>query len=145
VAESVDIDVIGKGWHFPFQFDEDKGGVKTAEGVVKVGMAIQQILGTAVGERAWLRAFGNRGHDLVFEPIDSSLQSILEHYQVDALERWEKRIRIIRSTVDFSEKDDGRLLFNVDYQLTRTQRAGNVVFPLYLSEDEREERGLLTG
>lgn len=143
-----DIDVIGVGWAFPFEIDEDTGGVKKASGVQKVGMAIRQILGTAIGERAWLRAFGTQAHDLLFQPIDPALQNLLEHYMLDSIERWEKRVRIIEALLDISRRNDpvaARLVADINFQLLRTQKACNVVFPLYLNQDERENLSLTTG
>jgi hypothetical protein len=135
---AVNVDILGKGWRFPFAITKRKGGTGTSaslsesEGIEHVKESIQQILGTPIGSRVMRRDFGSRLHQVVFAPNDSTIDTLVEHYVREAIERWEKRVVVGPITVVHSERHLGRVEIGVQFRIIRTNVAGNLVFPFYL-------------
>jgi phage baseplate assembly protein W len=124
-------DVIGKGIRDPFSFSVGRGvkSVSTSNGTDKINDSIRTILQTRPGERMFEPEFGSRLYDLVFEPNDTLTNQLLYFYTVEALTRWERRIRITR--VSF-QKDDARpeyIGISIAYVILQTHVQGNYVFP----------------
>jgi phage baseplate assembly protein W len=67
--------------------------------------SIQLILTTRLGERPFLRSFGSRLPELVFEPNDHILAVAARNATVDALRRWERRIELLDVQVTTREHE----------------------------------------
>lgn len=135
---AVNVETFGKGWRFPFAITKRKGGTGTSsslsesEGIEHVKESIQQILGTPIGSRVMRRDFGSRLHQVVFEPNDATIDTLVEHYVREAIERWEKRVVVGPVTVVHSERHQGRVEIGIQFRIIRTNVAGNMVYPFYL-------------
>jgi phage baseplate assembly protein W len=93
--------IIGQGISFPFSFSS-RGRSRQLDvrsGSAKINQSIHLILGTRIGERMMVPAFGSRLPDLIFEPEDDILYDLLYLHTVEALRRWEPRIRIVGVTI----------------------------------------------
>lgn len=124
-------DVIGKGIRDPFSFSVGRGvkSVSTSNGTEKINASIRTILQTRPGERFYEPEFGSRLYDLVFEPNDTFTNQLLYLYTVEALARWERRIRVTR--VSF-QRDDARPEYvgiAIAYVILQTHVQGTYVFP----------------
>lgn len=131
-------EIVGKGWKFPFSFNE-LGGVSTqdskseSDAVELINQSIRQILGTAVGERVIRRSFGSLLFTLVDENIDQFLQAEIRRNVFDAIETHERRVILQESLIDFTNRDGGMVSIAANYQIIKSQRSGNLVFPFYLT------------
>lgn len=131
----MNLDFLGKGLKFPFQFQRRSGGAKistvSSHEHAHIHESILQILGTRPGERFMRPEFGSRLKDLVFEQNDEVLKGLVRHYVIDAIERWEKRV--ILTSVEFDDtplhKDQNLLLVRINYKVIQTQVEGNLVYP----------------
>ena len=96
-------DYFGTGFAFPFRFE--KGGVKrtddlgngltSPEGQKKhIAGAIEQILQTSIGERAFRRSFGSDLFQILFLPADDFLIELVKYNSSRAVRKWERRIVI---------------------------------------------------
>jgi phage baseplate assembly protein W len=121
---------LGAGWSFPLDVD-GRGGISLARGDRDVAEAIYIILGTAPGERRMRPEFGCRIHELIFAPMNSSTGSLMRHYVIEALNRWEPRIEVSEVRVYRHPQIDGAVLIEVDYVLLATNDERNLVFPFY--------------
>ena len=130
-------DFLGRGIKFPFTIDRKTGGVATSETTphdhAHIHESIIQILGTRIGERFMRPDFGSRLHELVFEPNDSVLKSMIRHYVIEAIRKWEKRVVITDVTFETSPErvDLHELSVRIHYRLIQSQVVGNMVFPFY--------------
>ncbi|MBI3726039.1 GPW/gp25 family protein [bacterium] len=137
MAENVDI--LGKGWRFPFAITKRKGGPGTSaslsesEGIEHVKESIRQILGTPIGSRVMRRDFGSRLRQIVFQPNDSTIDTLVEHYVREAIERWERRALVGSVTVVHDERELGKVEIGVEFRIIQTNVLGNLVFPYYLA------------
>jgi phage baseplate assembly protein W len=126
------LEVLGRGWRFPLQLDE-QGEVVYAEGEESIQEAIWIILSTAFGERLMHPDFGCGIHDLLFEPNNTSTSGLARFYVEDALQRWEPRIELEEVEVQADPGMPGLLLIGVAYSIRATDSRFNLVYPFYLT------------
>lgn len=122
---------LGRGWNFPFLFDPASGKVGYSEFEENIRQSITIILGTKPGERQMLPHFGCRIHELLFAPNTRATAAMISHHVQDALERWEKRIQVLK--VDSTPEAGGAVKVEVEYRVIAT----NAVQTLSLSLTNR--------
>ncbi len=126
-------DFLGKGLSFPMRFSQRTGGTQGLGQHDHIHESILQIIGTRPGERFMNPEFGSKLNDLVFEQNDQVLKSLIRHYIIEAINRWEKRVRITEVSFDESPQhtDQNILLINISYRVIRSQVIGNLVYPFH--------------
>lgn len=137
---TVATDIIGKGWSFPFKFSRT-GGVERAKGIDLIKMSISQIVLTRVGSRTPNREFGTPLKDLVFAPIQPDLVMVIQHFVVEAIARWEKRVEVRSVQVELANRDRGILEISCAFVVRQTQQEGNMVIPFTLGPEDRFSLG----
>jgi len=65
--------------------------------------SIVQILGTRQGSRLHQPEFGSRLEELVFEPNDAALRTLVEEMIFEAITRWEPRVDLVGVAVNPDE------------------------------------------
>jgi len=123
---------LGIGWAYP-PTASATGEVETAAYEEDIRQAIWIILGTARGERVMRPDFGAGLDRLVFEPINTTTMSLVQHYAEEALITWEPRIDSVAVAVN-ADAPRGRLLLDVRYRVRTTNTFYNLVYPFYLME-----------
>lgn len=126
---------LGVGWAFPVAQDP-QGEMQMAAYEEDVRQAIRIILSTNPGERLMRPDFGAGLRALLFEPMNTTTLSLVQHHVERALVEWEPRIDVLEVRVKF-DKDDparGRLLVEIDYRVRATNAFYNLVYPFYLLE-----------
>lgn len=78
--------------------------------------------------------FGCGIYDLVFSVINTGSIGMIKESVREALTIWEPRIDIMKIDVSQDEKDEGKILISVDYQVRATNNEFNLVYPFYLKE-----------
>ncbi|MCB0636514.1 MAG: GPW/gp25 family protein, partial [Lewinella sp.] len=68
---------LGTGWSFPPTFQKSAPGVDMTTGEPDIDRSLEILLGTALGERVMLPEYGCNMEDLLFEPIDTGLQTVM--------------------------------------------------------------------
>lgn len=111
---------LGRGWAFPFQFDNATGGVGYSEFEENIRQNITIILGTKPGERQMVPAFGCRIHELLFAPNTRATTAMVAHHVSEALRRWERRIEVLK--VDATGDEAGTVKVSVDYKILATSQ-----------------------
>lgn len=143
-------DILGKGWAFPFRFTSfgrvrKLVGVKVADGVDKVKMAIIQILGTKIGSRVIDRDFGSDTRGLIFTPIDQLSAIRLRLATIDAIQKWEKRVELLNVEVSLDRVKEGVLEIGIEFRIISTQVVGNLVYAFYISAEDRVQNQITIG
>jgi len=126
-------DFLGRGWKFPINV-EYRGGIEPSQHENGIKEAIWIILGTSKGERVMSPDFGCGIYDLVFSVINTGSIGMIKESVREALTIWEPRIDIMKIDVSQDEKDEGKILISVDYQVRATNNEFNLVYPFYLKE-----------
>ncbi|MGE5141158.1 MAG: GPW/gp25 family protein [Rudaea sp.] len=126
---------LGVGWSFPVALDA-QGEIASAVHEEDVHQAIRIILGTNHDERVMLPDFGANLQAMVFEPVNTTTLSLVQHYVERGLVEWEPRIDVlaVRVTNDIDNPGSGRLLVEIDYRVRATNSFYNMVYPFYLIE-----------
>ena len=114
----MDLDFLGKGWNFPFGFDNALGSVKFSSGVENIRQNILIILGTRRGERQMLPKFGCRIHDLLFAPNSPTTTSTAATYVREAINAWEPRVEVM--SVNASLVNTGSIKIQMSYRIRAT-------------------------
>jgi len=127
-------DVLGFGLLRPFRRD-GKSDFAAAGGEQLVRSSVGQILGTRAesevseGELPWRPEFGSKLYLLRHQKNDAVLQELARVYVVDALQRWEPRVRVktVQASRERQEGEDA-LVVTVRYSLIDRNVPGNQVF-----------------
>lgn len=122
---------IGSGIKTPFQFSMGRGvrSVSTSNGLDKIQASIRDILMTRPGERYMQPEYGSRLFDLVFEPNDALSNQLLYIYTVEALQRWERRIRVTGVSFSTDQSNPNYIGIAINFLVLATHESGNYVFP----------------
>lgn len=126
---------LGTGWGFPPVFDKSSQSVSLLHDEADIKSGIFLIISTRLGERKMRADFGSNLDDMVFEGLTTGNRALMESRVRTALERYEPRIILDR--VEAIQPDPGLGLVNihVDYRVRANNRADNLVYPFYLSDN----------
>ena len=84
---------IGRGITFPFNLVHGRIPIETGFELLKA--SIINILTWQYGTRFMLNQFGAELDELLEEPNDMVLQTVIEHFVVEAISTWERRVDIV--------------------------------------------------
>jgi phage baseplate assembly protein W len=121
---------LGAGLLRPFRRDE-KNDFAHAEGIEVVRACVGQILGTTAasdftqGEMPWRTEFGSVLYLLRQQRNDAALQELGRHYIVDALSKWEPRVRV--KACRFTRPKPNVLEIRIRYDIVSVNSPGNAV------------------
>lgn len=135
-------DFLGVGFKFPLEFARSGGlkrtvGTSISSDINRVQESLKHIFAVSIGERPWRRGFGTRLRELVFMPLeDYRLESFVDLYIRQAIERWEPRVDVLDITVSDLRRDEGVLDIDVEFRIIQTNVTGNFVYPFYLNNTD---------
>ncbi|WP_375229597.1 GPW/gp25 family protein [Roseobacter sp. S98] len=125
---------LGRGWHFPPEFDPSTGEIRMAEAEEDVAESLRILMNTRPGERIMQPTYGCRIHDYVFEPNDSETQAGIETAVRQAILFFEPRITVHRIEAIMTDWLEGRIGVALDYTVNQTNTRSNMVYPFYIRE-----------
>ncbi len=125
---------LGRGVSFPPAIDENTGRFMMVSAEEDIRQSIYIILMTKKNERAMMPDFGCNIHNYVFGLPDNSTMTLLKKEIVDALTKWEPRIINVEVIINMSEKNNGKVIFDIIYTVRATNNPNNLVFPYYMYE-----------
>lgn len=94
-----------------------------------IAQSLRDILTTPIGTRVMRRDYGSRLFELVDAPQNKGLRMLLIAATATPIRKWEKRVRLNRLRVTYSER--GRPVLSLDAR--RTDLPGNPPFSLTLA------------
>ena len=127
---------LGRGIFRPFQRDQ-KNDVANTSGEDLVKACVGQVLGTMAssdftqGEVPWRTEFGSLLHLLKHQKNNVALQEMARVYVVDALKRWEPRVRVksVQTTREVVPgAGEAALVIRLRYDIITSNVPGNEVF-----------------
>lgn len=95
-------ELVGKGLAENDMFTQ-LGTTRVCTGFEKIVQSVHLILRTPVGTVFFNPEFGSKLPSLLFEPNDFALSDMIKHYAKEALEKWEKRIQVVRLDTEITE------------------------------------------
>jgi phage baseplate assembly protein W len=129
---------LGIGWAFPPRFTSSSAVMVANEADIHDSLMI--LFGTAAGERLFAPTYGLDLHALLFEPMSTTMRTLLLDRVRTALLIHEPRIRVLSLGIDSPEPASGQLAIRLDYEVRATNSRYNLVYPFYTS-DANEARG----
>lgn len=118
---------VGKGVIFPVELDTT-GAPITRTGITLINSSISMILGWD-NDKVFLPEFRSRIVDLIEEPNDEVLRSLVQFFIYEALTTWERRINVLDIVAEV--KNSEQLDVRIEYQITNTQIQETFVYPFY--------------
>jgi phage baseplate assembly protein W len=126
---------LGQGLAFPLHINA-RGEIALASPEKDIEQAIGIILSTRPGERVMRPEFGCRAHELLFEPLHSGTETLMQQYVAEALSMWEPRIDLDSVEVWVDPEADGTLLVEIHYTIKATHDERSIVYPFFLVGQE---------
>lgn len=117
---------LGRAISFPINVVNGKPTI--AESRESIEQSVVRILSTEQGSKFFLPEYGSRLHELMFEPNDEIIYSLLRQFIFEAIQRWEKRIKFI--DVTFTRVED-KIDCLINYKILATSESLNFIFPFY--------------
>lgn len=120
---------LGQSIKFPIKVSP-QGRPELVNGVENVRQAIVQILNTPLGSIFYQPNFGSRVHELLGQPADDYVKSLLESLIREALETWERRIAVQNISFAFL-KAEGVINCTIQYTILASNEVDSFVWPFY--------------
>lgn len=124
---------LGTGWTFPPTFIEGGKYVAISTEEKDIQESLQVLLSTRIGERILQPKYGCNTERLLFEPLDTTLQTYMQEVIKTAILYFENRITLNKIEL-VPEQNEGRILIQIDYTIKGTNSRYNFVYPFYLEE-----------
>ena len=131
---------LGRGFGFPPSFAN--GQVRMVEDEQDIHESLLILFGTLPGERVLQPKFGLDLSPLLFEPLTTTLRTLLKDRITTTLLIHEPRIKVLDLVVDDSQALEGVLQIRLEYSVRSTNTRFNLVYPYYLGDaNELRDRG----
>ncbi len=125
---------LGRGWSFPPEFDAISGTVNMTENEDDIAASLRILLGTTAGERLLHPKYGLNMQEYLFDPLNTSMQTLLKDRVKTNILVYEPRINLLLLDVDVSQQLQGKIIFTLEYEIRATNSRFNLVYPFYLTD-----------
>lgn len=131
---------LGTGWGFPVTFqkgsDEKIATVRMVKEVEDIYESLNILFSTRPGERVMRPNFGAALEDLLFEPINPSLETYIKNLITNAILYYEARIELenIEISNDPVNLLEGKVIIKLTFSIRTTNSRFNYVFDYYKQE-----------
>jgi phage baseplate assembly protein W len=134
MAEFQQDDFLGKGWGFPPTFIPSLQGIEMTEKEEDINRSLHILLTTRVGERIMQPKYGCNMDEMVFEPLSTTIKTLIKDKIKTAILYFEPRIDVIAIAMDTANELEGEILIEIEYVVRTTNNRFNFVFPFYINE-----------
>jgi uncharacterized protein len=114
-----------------------RGGLELVSDEAAIRQSLLLLLSTAPGERVMRPDYGADLQSLVFSPNDDTTAGLALHYVRRAVQRWERRVDILRLVAGRNAAEPGNLEIDLEYRVRASQRLDGLRFSLNLSGEPR--------
>jgi phage baseplate assembly protein W len=135
---------LGTGWSFPPEFVRGGGGgeVVMTSDEADIEESLRILLGTGLGERFMSPEYGLNMNDLLFEPMSTTMKTLIKDRIKTSILIFEPRINLLNIDLDDSAQYEGAVLILLEYEVRATNSRYNLVFPFYTSDSNEVRKGL---
>lgn len=125
---------LGIGWSFPPDFDAVRGAAVMSTDEQDIEASLRILLGTSAGERLRHPTYGLNLQELLFESMNTTMQTLLKDRIKTTLLVYEPRIKVLAIDLNSERLLEGCLDIGIDYVIRATNSRFNLVFPFYTNE-----------
>ena len=129
---------LGTGWSFPPRFE--RSGVQMVSAEQDIVESLHILFGTQRGERLFEPRYGLDMHTQLFEPMSTTMRTLLEERVKVSILIYEPRIEPLAVRVGSPDPHSGELHIELDYKVRATNSRYNLVFPFYQSDSNEKAR-----
>lgn len=130
---------LGRGFGFPPSFSG--GQVAMVEDEADIHESLVILFGTLPGERVLQPQFGLDVTPLLFEPLSTTLRTLLKDRITTTVLIHEPRIKVLDLVIDDTQALEGILQIRLEYCVRSTNSRFNLVYPFYVGDaNELRER-----
>ena len=137
MSDDITPSFLGRGWAFPPAFGS--AGARMTQDEADIDASLRILFGTTPGERFLQPKYGLDMHELMFEPLSTTVTSVLKDRILTTVLVYEPRIRVDALDIDDSRLMEGVLTIRLDYRVRSTNSRFNLVYPFYFG-DANEQR-----
>jgi hypothetical protein len=119
---------LGQGIIFPITLNS-LGRPDIETGIDLIRSSIKIILNWPYATRFFLNEFGCRIEELLEEPNDSIVKSLVKHFIVDSISNFEKRVELLE--VSIVNPTSSSLDIKISYRILSSQQEDSFIFPFY--------------
>jgi phage baseplate assembly protein W len=127
-------DFLGRGWSFPPAFSRELQTVEMTEKETDIERSLQILLTTTLGERVMQPKYGCNMEELLFEPLNRTVKTIIIDKIRTSILYFEPRIDAKKIELDMTNELEGQVLIRIEYIIRATNSRFNFVFPYYINE-----------
>ena len=127
-------DFLGRGWSFPPSFVLSLQSVEMTEKVEDINRSLQILLSTRTGERVMQPKYGCNMDEMVFEPLSTSVKTVMKDKIRTAIMYFEPRIDVTSIVMNTTNELQGEVLIEIEYMVRATNNRYNFVYPYYINE-----------
>jgi phage baseplate assembly protein W len=131
---------LGTGWSFPPSFTKDPCQTVMVSDEVDIDQSLKILLSTRHGERVMQPEYGCNLDILLFEPINTTLLSLVKDLIEKAILYHEPRVDLKKLEIKTDRVTEGLLLIEGEYVIRTTNSRYNLVYPFYLKESEQHSK-----
>ncbi len=125
---------LGSGWSFPPDFVAASGTVRMTRDEDDIKASLIILLGTARGERLFKPKYGLDLRQMLFEPMSTTMKTLLEDRIKTNILIYEPRINLLSLSLDTSAELEGKISILLEYEIRATNSRYNLVYPFYISD-----------
>lgn len=126
--------ITGRGWGFPPVFDSATGSVEMLSGVEDINSSLEILFTTTQGERVMLSEYGADLKPYLFEPLTTTMKTLIAEKLKTAILYYEPRIKVDRIDLSDDAELEGKIVINIVYRVRTTNSRYNYVFDYYIKE-----------
>lgn len=130
----IDKDFLGRGWSFPPEFSRTQKEVVMTTGDDDIKNSLIILLSTRLRERVMIPKYGCNLEELLFKPLDLTLETEIKDIITKAILYHEPRIDILEINLDDTGELEGEVLIQIQYEIRNTNTRSNLVYPFYKGE-----------
>jgi Bacteriophage baseplate protein W len=131
---------LGTGWSFPPSFTKDPCHTVMVSDEEDIDQSLKILLSTRHGERIMQPEYGCNLDILLFEPINTTLLSLVKDLIEKAILYHEPRVDLKKLEIKTDRVTEGLLLIEGEYVIRSTNSRYNLVYPFYLKESEQHSK-----
>ena len=120
--------VLGSGIIFPIEINSD-GRPDFVNDIRIINASLATILNTPLNNRYFNETFGSRIHELLDEPNDSIANNLLRTFITEAIDKFEKRIKLVSITI--VNYDSYKVNIQLVFRISNSQQEETLIFPYY--------------
>jgi phage baseplate assembly protein W len=125
---------LGVGWSFPPDFDAVRGTAVMSTNERDIEASLRILLGTTAGERVRHPTYGLNLQELLFEPMNTTMQTLLKDRIRTTVLIYEPRINVVSIELNPERLNEGCLEIVIEYVIRMTNSRFNLVLPFYVRE-----------